>query len=85
MRPSSSTLIAYLHGRLESGQERQISIEKVDNVIKAYIRGYNSKNPKIDKENINKLFSIIDDDKIPNYSYVDRYDKFKKNILNSLK
>lgn len=78
-------LTLQLQGRLESGQEREIGIEKRGNTIKAYIRGYSSKNPKIDKENINKLFSIIDSGKIPNYSYVDRYNKFKKNILDSLK
>jgi len=76
-------LIMYLQGRLESGQEREIGIllnEKGDK-IKALIRGYSGKIPKIDKENITKLFSIIDSGKIPNNSYVDRYENFKKDVL----
>lgn len=79
-------LVMYLQGRLESGQEREISILLNDrgDKVKSFVRGYNSKNPKIDKENINKLFSIIDDGKIPNNSYVDRYDNFKKSIIDSI-
>jgi hypothetical protein len=76
-------LIMYVQGRLESGQEREIGIllnEKGDK-IKALIRGYSGKSPKIDKENITKLFSIIDSGKIPNNSYGDRYENFKKEIL----
>jgi hypothetical protein len=80
-------LIMYVQGRLESGQEREIGIllnDKGDG-IKAIIRGYTGKRPKIDKENITKLFSIIDSEKIPNNSYVDRYEEFKKDILDSIK
>jgi hypothetical protein len=76
-------LIMYVQGRLESGQEREISIllnDKGDK-IKAIIRGYTGKRPKIDKENITKLFSIIDSGKIPNNSYGDRYENFKKDVL----
>jgi hypothetical protein len=76
-------LIMYVQGRLESGQEREIGIllnDKGDK-IKAIIRGYASKSPKIDKENITKLFSIIDNEKIPNNSYSDRYENFKKDVL----
>jgi hypothetical protein len=47
----------------------------------AIIRGYSAKSRKIDKENITKLFSFIDDGKIPNNSYVDRYEEFKKDVL----
>lgn len=75
-------LIMYVQGRLESGQEREIGILLNDkDKIKAIIRGYTSKSPKIDKENITKLFSIIDNEKIPNNSYGDRYENFKKDVL----
>jgi hypothetical protein len=78
-----SSPIMYVEGRLESGKERDIGILINDNKngIRAIIGGYNSKKPKIDKENINKLFSIIDSGKIKNDTYVDRYEKFKKDVL----
>lgn len=71
-----------ISGKLESGATRTLSLFKDtsnNNIIKCSVQGLDSKKPTIDKENIDKLFNMIDEDKIVK-DYVDKYEDIKKII-----
>lgn len=75
-----------LSGKLESGGSRELVIIKrkgrTTNKLNFMIQGFSSKKPNIDKENIKKIFDMIDSDKIIN-DYVDKYDELKNIIINN--
>jgi len=67
------------YGKLESGAGKELIIIKKTGKLDFMIQGFNSKKPTIDKENIKKIFDLIDSNKIIN-DYVDKYDEIKKII-----
>lgn len=70
-----------LSGKLESGATRELYIIKSsNNKLKFMVQGFSSKNPKIDKKNLLKLFNMIDEGHVEN-DYVDIYDDIKKIII----
>jgi hypothetical protein len=72
-----------LSGKLESGADRELILIKKSgrptNKLNLIIQGLTSKRPTIDKENIKRIFDMIDSDKIIN-DYVDKYSEIKKII-----
>lgn len=70
-------------GRLESGSSRSLSIIKKDNnKLEFSLDGFVSKKPKIDNENLLKLFNMIDDGHVE-IDYVDKYDELKNIIISN--
>lgn len=69
-----------LSGKLESGGTKELYIIKSsNNKLKFMVQGFSIKKTTIDKENIKKIFDLIDSDKIIN-DYVDKYEDIKKII-----
>jgi hypothetical protein len=67
-------------GKLESGISKELLISKKYDKIKTSLSGYVTKNPKINNENLLKLFNMIDSGLVE-LDYIDKYDKFKKIII----
>jgi hypothetical protein len=77
-----------LSGRLESGSSKSLSIIKSNNKtlginkLEFRLEGLISKKPKIDGENLSKLFNMIDDGHVENEYIDDRYEQLKNIIIN---
>lgn len=69
-------------GRLESGSSKSLSIIKKNNKLEFHLEGLISKKPKIDSENLLKLFNMIDEGHVEN-DYIDKYDELKNIIISN--
>jgi hypothetical protein len=69
-------------GRLESGSSKSLSIIKKNNKLEFHLEGLISKKPKIDDENLLKLFNMIDEGHVEN-DYIDKYDELKNIIISN--
>lgn len=69
-------------GRLESGSSKSLSIIKKNNKLEFRLEGLISKKPKIDSENLLKLFNMIDEGHVEN-DYIDKYDELKNIIISN--
>lgn len=69
-------------GRLESGSSKSLSIIKKNNKLEFSLEGISSKKPKIDSENLLKLFNMIDEGHIE-VDYIDKYEEIKNIIISN--
>lgn len=67
-------------GRLESGSSKSLSIIKKNNKLEFSLEGISSKKPKIDNENLLKLFNMVDEGHVE-IDYIDKYEEIKNIII----
>lgn len=77
-----------IKGRLESGSLKELVLlclnyGKSNQKISFNLSGFSTKRPKIDKENILKLFKLIDDGHVE-MDYIDKYEGIKSMILSQI-
>lgn len=69
-------------GRLESGLSKFLSIIKKNDKLEFGLEGFVSKKPKIDSENLLKLFNMVDEGHVE-IDYIDKYEEIKNIIISN--
>ena len=79
----STQTVMIISGRIESGESKSLTIHDTEKGLEFSMRGFNTKRPKLDNENVSKLIDMIDDGTI-NSDGINGYEDLKKSIISKI-